>query len=238
MPVRYELAEGVATLTIDRPERRNAIDGADRGRTRSDSFEEFVRRRRRPRARAHRRRRRRVLRRRRPEGLRARWRIAACATARARSRASPGSSSPKPTLAAISGLVRRRRARACPLVPTCAIATDDGAIRLSSTRLHGRAVHRRWHPAAATGDRACPRRSTSLLTGRGGRGRGSRAHRPRQRAGRAGPAPGARPGSSRSLHRRPPAGRAAGRSARGDRGLRTAAGRGAARRGPRPRPLA
>ncbi len=27
MPVTYEVDEGVATLTIDRPERRNAIDG-------------------------------------------------------------------------------------------------------------------------------------------------------------------------------------------------------------------
>jgi enoyl-CoA hydratase len=41
VPVRYELTDGIATLTIDRPERRNAIDGetADALQAR---FEEFA----------------------------------------------------------------------------------------------------------------------------------------------------------------------------------------------------
>jgi enoyl-CoA hydratase/carnithine racemase len=41
MPVRYELAEGVATLTINRPERRNAIDGPTADALQGH-FEKFV----------------------------------------------------------------------------------------------------------------------------------------------------------------------------------------------------
>lgn len=41
MPVRYEVADGVATLTIDRPERRNAIDGPTADALQGH-FEEFV----------------------------------------------------------------------------------------------------------------------------------------------------------------------------------------------------
>ena len=41
MSVRYELAEGVATLTIDRPERRNAIDGPTADAL-QNHFEEFA----------------------------------------------------------------------------------------------------------------------------------------------------------------------------------------------------
>ena len=99
-PVTYERRGAAAVVTIDRQERRNAIDGptAESARRRLRALRG---RRRRARAGAHRRRRRGVLRRRRPQGDRE-LRAAHGRPARP-ARASAGVISPKPTIAAISG---------------------------------------------------------------------------------------------------------------------------------------
>ena len=62
--VRYEVDDGVAWVTIDRPEARNALNAEVRAGL-FDAIAPVQRRRRRPGARPHRRRRRGVLRRRR-----------------------------------------------------------------------------------------------------------------------------------------------------------------------------
>ena len=100
MPVRYELDAGIATLTIDRPERRNAIDG-ETADALQRHFEAFARGRRRGGPG--------------PDGRAGRRRSARAPTSRRSRRSAHRSAapegfegftrleSPKPTIAAISG---------------------------------------------------------------------------------------------------------------------------------------